>query len=588
MRKQYKPNKPSKWRGIQTKILLSFMLSILLPFSMLGFLSYRHYTNTVNENLIVHNETMSRLFAERVNEFFRQLEHLYFSLHGSNLLRTAGRIGEGGFDAVRYVISMNRTIDSLIAFYGLTGTVDSVLIIGQDGSILYQSGLLTPAQESTVAQILPFSEDDEIRVTLPYYSDTAQVGAHTGQHIAYFRPTGTIAGTTQRHFVVFEVRMDAIFEILESLRADATHSLALASGDTLISNIGEIELSAQTIHSDLTPSRPVSEEIDGRNILMASYPIYGTNWTFLTLIDEQYLFADAARLRNFTILLTLAAFIFASVTSLLISFSLTKPIKKIKSISERIGAGEDDIHIPLVSRDEIGELGQTMDNMLIRTRELVAEKYEMEIRQKEAQLYTLQVQINPHFLYNTMEAIRAMATVAGAENISDVAMDMVDMFRYSIKPTSTPATLRDEIEHIRHYLNILKVRHEERLQYELNIDDSLLGYPIERFLLQPLVENAVKHGIEPKRKGGKISVSTQRSGDYLILTIEDQGVGMSEETLNTLRSNLVKQRSSYQGEHIGLCNVYDRLFLRYGDSFSFEIKSEPGFGTQIVISIPVS
>jgi two-component system sensor histidine kinase YesM len=563
------------------------MLSILLPFVMLGILSYRQYINTINENLVTHNETMSELFAERVNDFFRQLDHFYFSLYNSHVLQNVGKIEAGDFDSVRYFLEMNRAVDSLVAFYGLTGTIDSVLTIDGDGRILYQSGQLMPSHEKVNFRDLAWLEQGGRYVSLPYYSQTAQRGSYTGQHIAYFRHLGMISEIEERVYVILEVRLNSIVQILESLSEQSNHTLVLAENSNLISQVGDIYLPSEVITEVNEVNRLFTEEIDGRSFIVVSYPIQGTSWTFLSIIEEEDLFGDASRLRNFTLLLTLAAFAFASVLSILISFSLTVPIKKIKNISQRIMEGETDIQIPLVSKDEIGELGQCMDNMLSRTHSLLTEKYVMEIRQKEAQLYALQVQINPHFLYNTMETIRAMATMAGAQKISDVAMDTVDMFRYSIKSTSLPATLRDEIKHVGHYLSILKLRHEERLEYKLDIEEGTVEYQVERLLLQPLVENAVKHGIEPKRKGGLICITAKQENGSLLLTVEDEGVGIPKETLRKLRLKLLEDRLEYQGEHIGLSNIYDRLRLRYGVNFSFDIESEYGVGTKVVISIPL-
>ena len=575
------------WRSIQTKILASFMLAILLPFAMLGVVSYRNYIDTINTNLITHNETMGQLFSERINDFFRQLDHLYFSLHSSNMLQTVGRIENRDFDSVRYVLEMNRTVDSLVAFYGLTGIVDSVLIVKEDGTIIYQSGRLTPqCNNVAVANLIDEGRFGEVAgVSLPYYADAA-IPSPSGPHIAYFRRTGAATGLQQRLFVVFEVRMARIWQMLEQLREMASHTIVLAENDMLILQVGDIQISYQMLFDSQDSGHPRSYDVGGRQVLVASHPIHGTSWTFLSIIDEAALFRDAARLRNFTILLTIAAFVFASVTSLIVSFGIVTPIKKIKAISQRIMAGEMDIQIPVVSKDEIGELGQCMDNMLQNTRSLLTEKYTIEIRQKEAQLYALQVQINPHFLYNTMEAIRAMATIAGVKNISDVAMDMVDMFRYSLKSISTPAKLRDEINHVSHYLNILKTRHEERLHYEFDIEEAALECPVERLLLQPLVENAVKHGIEPKRRGGLIRITAKRIDDKLALTVEDEGIGMDKDTLNKLRQSLV-QMQEYQDEHIGLSNIYGRLYLSYGDAFSFDIESVYGEGTRVKIMIPL-
>ncbi|WJH33158.1 sensor histidine kinase [Paenibacillus sp. CC-CFT747] len=229
--------------------------------------------------------------------------------------------------------------------------------------------------------------------------------------------------------------------------------------------------------------------------------------------------------------------------------------------------------------------------MMDELQELIETKYVYQIKLQEAQLAALHSQINPHFLYNTLDSIKAMADYHGAEEIGEMAHSLADMFRYHTKSSDEIVTLQEELAQIDAYLRIQRIRFEEKIDYQLRVEEGLYNFPLLKMTLQPLVENAVFHGIEQKRGRGTIRLSAYREDRKVTIEVADDGVGISERKLEEIRETL--RQPLYQGEFkkapsggsIGIRNVYARYAISYGDRFEFSIDSRKGAGTTIRIRL---
>ncbi|HEX2924894.1 MAG TPA: histidine kinase, partial [Ruminiclostridium sp.] len=227
--------------------------------------------------------------------------------------------------------------------------------------------------------------------------------------------------------------------------------------------------------------------------------------------------------------------------------------------------------------------------MIDRIDELINELYKAKIVHQQTQIKALKAQINPHFLYNTLETISSIAKIRKVKEISSIAQGLSSMFRYSIKTGSDVVRLSSEIGNVKNYLSILKIRFEDKLDYEFSIPEELNHYKIYKLILQPIVENAVHHGIELKKEGGLIKVDAALINNRLHITISDNGVGIEEAALTKIRWKLSLKDSFMDeklSEGIGMSNVNARLALYYKENFQFKIDSIYGEGTVVEIIIP--
>lgn len=259
---------------------------------------------------------------------------------------------------------------------------------------------------------------------------------------------------------------------------------------------------------------------------------------------------------------------------------------------QKAAMGNFDLVKDLGGNDEISELYSYLGTMIYEIQKLLSEIYQEKIHaeelrseQKEAEFQMLASQINPHFLYNTLETIRMTARVHKEYDIERLVKMLARILRSSIRSGGGDVTIQTEIELIECYLEIQKYRFGDRIQYEIEVDPDLREKQVLPLLMQPLVENSIIHGLEIKEGVGHIRISVQKyKDDRICITIADDGVGMEEEKLHTLRSDMSNRWK--ENKHIGVGNVCRRLRLRYGEPYGLEIDSRPGEGTYVKIYLP--
>ena len=275
------------------------------------------------------------------------------------------------------------------------------------------------------------------------------------------------------------------------------------------------------------------------------------------------------------------AFLFSLIVSRSVKRPMNELINKMSHIDDDTIASEK---IETVNRD-IQELSSTFDLMRLRISKLVESVAAKEKENSSIQLKMLQAQINPHFLYNTLEVMRSIALEHHVDSIEEISRYLAKMFRYSISNRSSIVRVSDEIEHVKSYINIQKYRFGDRLQVVYAVDSGILDLPMTKFILQPIVENAILHGLDQAERQGVITIIAGMENDFIQFRIIDNGAGISRQKLDELREDLRNHNESSSG--IGVANVDARLRLYYGVNYGLNIESEEGTGTQVTIRIPV-
>lgn len=258
---------------------------------------------------------------------------------------------------------------------------------------------------------------------------------------------------------------------------------------------------------------------------------------------------------------------------------LVKRIEHLTTCINQVESGNMEIDIEDTSSDEIGVLIRSFRNMLDQIQRLISEVYESKITQQKLEMQALQAQINPHFLYNTLSLINWKAISVGEDDISMITLALSDYYRTTLNKGENFITISGEMVNIQSYLAIQLIMHDYEFDVKYQVDSSLGEYRMPKLILQPLIENALEHGLDVKEEGDKkIIISCQQNDEDIIWTVEDNGVGMDQETAQ----NLIKTHA----KGYGVKNVNDRLALLYGENYELYIESCPGEGTKVTIHIP--
>ncbi len=279
----------------------------------------------------------------------------------------------------------------------------------------------------------------------------------------------------------------------------------------------------------------------------------------------------------------------------LFSLSITRPIHQLRTAADELSKGRFDLPIKVDSNDEVSFLAKTFDNMRVSINRLFDEsqlkaQLEMELQEnklllQESQLRILQSQINPHFLFNTLNTLSKKAYLEGSEETSDLLVSVAGLFRYNLKRMDRPVTLFEEVIVLKQYMEIQKARFPDRLYFHTEVDESCLHFEMPGLTLQPLIENAVIHAIEPQEDGGNIWFRIVDSENAIRIEIEDSGGGMSEDKRQQLLKGVIMPENGHS-TGIGFNNVMKRLALFYNSETIVSIDSEEGNGTKIILELP--
>ncbi|MCM1125625.1 MAG: sensor histidine kinase [Lachnospiraceae bacterium] len=268
-----------------------------------------------------------------------------------------------------------------------------------------------------------------------------------------------------------------------------------------------------------------------------------------------------------------------------IPLSITRPITKLGEVTDQVAKGNLSVRSDVETGAEVGMLSDSLNTMIDKINELLEQVKKEQIRLRKAEFELLQSQINPHFLYNTLDAIVWLAEAGEQRRVVSMVGSLSDFFRTSLNQGKDIIPIREELQHVRSYLEIQQVRYQDILRYEICVPEELDIYLIPKITIQPLVENALYHGIKNKRGAGKIVISGQKNEDTFIIQIKDNGIGISRERLEEVQ-NGIEQKSLAENAIYGLYNVNERIRLNFGEKYGISIESVYGEGTIVSILLP--
>lgn len=268
-----------------------------------------------------------------------------------------------------------------------------------------------------------------------------------------------------------------------------------------------------------------------------------------------------------------------------IPLSITHPIRRLSEVTDQAAKGDFTVRFDVRSSEEVSVLSDSLNMMIDKINELLEQVKMEQTRLREAEFKILQAQINPHFLYNTLDAIVWLAEAGEQKKVVGMVGNLSEFFRLSLNQGKDIVSVYDEMNHVRSYLEIQQVRYQDILQYDINVPKKLNKYLIPKLTIQPLVENALYHGIKNKRGPGKIIISGSGDKEFFVLKVEDNGIGIGEERLEQIREGM-RNKVPAESEIYGLYNVNERIRLNFGENYGISITSEYGKGTIVSISLP--
>jgi len=307
-------------------------------------------------------------------------------------------------------------------------------------------------------------------------------------------------------------------------------------------------------------------------------------YTVVSVAPKAEVAAAYQGLKHTIILISIICIIMVLLVPTLVVINFAKRTNKIIRFMRKVENGDLSARIQDEKEDELGQISRSFNDMLGELTKHIDRVYKAEIKQKHTELAALQARVNPHFLYNTLEVIRMRAVSQGAKDVGEMIYSLSVLFKSFVQPKGEN-TLKDELETSRLYLELFRIRYKDKLSYEINCDESLAGKNIMRMALQPIIENYVVHGLEPRRLDNQVTIIVRQVEDRIQIQVEDNGRGIAPERLESIRQSMDALEES--GDSFGLRSVHERLKLLYGTEYGVEINSTSGVGTIVTIEFPV-
>lgn len=397
------------------------------------------------------------------------------------------------------------------------------------------------------------------------------------------KQTGTCVGV-----ILIDIRLDMIKGIIEGMNTTNMGFIYIIdSNDDIV--YSPVNATVNRMKDDWFQSNIGSliKSIKGISELIFYYQSGYTKWKTVgvfPLYDSQKVITYITYCSYGIALLVMALAILISIIS---ARFIANPITKLRLLMKSAETGDFDVHFHVKYNDEIGQLGKSYNTMVDKISELIRTVQTQEKNKRKAEIEILQAQIKPHFLYNTLDTIQWMAQEHDAQDVVELVANLTNMLRIVLSRGNEIITISMEVKHVESYLMIQKTRYEDKLNYEIDVEDRILSCRVVKLILQPLVENAIYHGIKEKRGSGMIRVIGRQENNKIHFQVVDDGIGMMPEKLQQI-NQLLKQDSLPQNEiGYGIFNVNSKLRLNFGNEYGLTFQSVYGEGTTVDVWHPL-
>jgi two-component system sensor histidine kinase YesM len=564
--------------------MVYFLVILLIPLVSLGFIGPALYARSIERETTSHMAGMIGQVNQNIELHVHEMERLIDLVARTKVVEAffdAGRAAPGQRDEI---------LETLQAVSSTHPEIAGILVVASDDAWLsegfsrttrdplteerwYTEASSSPAKVCLIAR--PIGRN--IRSTRPYGADEV---------VSIVKAVANPVSGKVRGVVLIDMRLVTVERLFTgtSLGKGGFLFIADSSGEMVYAPVNRVvyRMPGGVLSGDISSAVLAIAGTDYR-VLVERSPY--TGWRTFGVFSLAEMLREVFIIRSLTYaiggitvgLAIIAAFFFAS--------SIAGPVLSLRSLMKRVEHGDLSVRFSESHSDEIGELGLGFNEMIERIQSLIDQVYVEQQSKREAELRILQEQIKPHFLYNTLDTIQWMAQEHRVDDVVSMVGALTSLFRIGLNKGREFVSLSDEIEHVESYLRIQKMRYEDKFDYSITYEDSLRPLRVLRIILQPLVENAIYHGIKERRGHGALAVEAKVENGDLLLMVRDDGAGMSETTLASLNASLDDGGPAVGG--YGIHNVHERIRLTFGKPYGLSFSSVYGEGTLVTIRHPV-
>lgn len=600
--------------NLRPKLMLAFVSLIIIPMIGLGIFSFLNSERLMEKKYSEQTEITLKAIGGNIAYFFRELDQLSNgNLISSEVQDTLKQSEYLSMDDPGTLIKINQAEKELSRILFQHPAVSYVVLYARDGT-MYRSIRNDP----TTFRPISFQQlrghalyDDVIRLGgIPLWIGPHEQRELTGVEPPLFtmmRVVKDMESFNDIGIMVTQYKTEEVSSMLKAFQIPDAESSGtgarylILNGDGLIMLDSNKRIDGRSIDLYTNSMPQLTEDyesarmkFDGVDSLVSAYQLDRNGWVLLSVQAWNSLTNENVRFVQWIGMITVLGLLSAVLFNVFFVNRVAKSIIKVVRKMRLVEQGLLDIRVTAQGKDETVLLASSFNSMVQRIGDLLSEVRREQDRKQHAEMMLMQAQIKPHFLFNTLESINALAAQNEGRKIMLMVRRLSNLLRTSMHQSET-ISIGQEVEHVRSYLEIQKYRFEELFAYELAVPDEALDYSILKLTLQPLVENSIQHGFDGYGDGeGEIRITAELKPNGIVIIVQDNGIGMKEDFLRLLGEGLNpsgKSRDEAEmGERrgLGLRNVADRLRIHYGPAYGMMICSAPGWGTTIRCFIPKS
>ena len=578
--------------SIHMKLLFSFFILILIPLLILSTLTYIKVSNTMEETIL---RTSRNTLSQSVSILEAKLSVIMNSTNIISFNKTL-------YDVItaKQDVYDNDLLKQSVDQKNLSNLIQQI----ERSSDIYRVRLYIRNIPGFFYDNINFNIYDDLK-SLSWYkkleSMAPVINMLAPQHFeTEDNQVGKIIVVLLRvNFIRYDIpdaliRIDLHESVINNIVSQANNSKTGLSyivnhDGEIISSSGNLRLlENMELRKSVENNAPMNDmsrniTVGNNSFLTIQKDVAQSDWKFITIIPYHEIKSTGQNIRFYMMIVMLITGVFSYIIAWFIASTSTKRLRNLANSMKIVTGGNFNVNISETSNDEIGQLTHDFNFMVKEMSDMIDERYETGKRIKSLELKSLQSQINPHFLYNSLDMINWSAAVTGNDKIVEMVQSLSIFYKIGLSKGMDIISIKNEIEHVKAYVNIQNLRFSNQITLEIDVDEEVYSYGILKITLQPFVENAIHHGILKKaEKSGIIRISAKRINDNIVFKIQDNGIGMSEDIVESLPN-----KDTFDEFHgFGIKNINERIKLQFGQQYGIHFDSTPGVGTTVTITIP--
>lgn len=576
------------FKSIQSTIFTAVAILVLSAVLIVTAVSVKYTDSAIFENSVLYTQTITKQINQNIDSYITYMDNIVSVISGSE-------------DAQYYLFRESsdrghekRLLEQFRIILKGRSDIKNIGLVCDEGNSLFNTGYQTENPD------LDLSTQEWYKKAVESRGESILTSSHVQHVIEGERPwvitmsrgiANLVGSRASKGAVFIDLNYSAISELCDQNSiGDKGYVFIVDQDGNIVYHPQQQQLynELQTENIDAVMNAKTDTVTVGKGEHEKIYTISRsekTGWTVVGCMNVAELLKGSRQAQRVYVVCAAGLIVLALILSRLLARNITYPIQRLRDSMKKVQTGEfPTIDLEVSSENEIGSLTKSFNVMTHRIQELMAQNIYEQEQKRKSELKALQSQINPHFLYNTLDSIIWMAEGKKNEEVVLMTASLARLLRQSISNEDELVSIGQEAEYARSYLTIQKMRYKDKLEFQIDISPAIFGVKIIKLVLQPIIENAIYHGLKYKDSKGFLIVRGYREGEKAVLEVEDNGVGMDEETLSHI---FEKHKVNYHSNGVGVYNVQKRLKLYYGEEYGIVYKSKKNEGTRAVITIPV-